>query len=184
MAVILLLDLSAEFDTINDSILSHRLESKCTIRNKALLWIKFYLANRNQTINIQGTKSDFRTITFGVTQGSILGLVLLSLYSSPLADFARRHNMYSHFYADDYQLYLAYRDSSSIESVETCIRDIDNWMTSSLLKLNNDKLRFFSLVFHINYVSCHIFPSTQELTQSFLNRRFKTLEQCLAILCQ
>ena len=66
--------------------------------------------------------------------------MLYSLYTSPLGDIDRLHDMYFHFYADDTQLYLSFETSSfddmvsSKAKLEACVHDIDSWMPINKLK--------------------------------------------------
>ena len=94
--VLLLLDLSSAFDAVDHEILLHRLNTKFGIKGKALDWFRSYLTERSQFVNIDGTKSDVHNVTCGVPQGSVLGPILYLLYTSPLADILRRHNMLIH----------------------------------------------------------------------------------------
>ena len=97
--VLLLLDLSAAFDTVDYNLLLSRLESKFAIRGKELQWFKSYLSQRSQFVRIDLDKSLSHELNCGVPQGSGLGPVLYLLYTSPVAYILRRHNMAFHLYA-------------------------------------------------------------------------------------
>ncbi len=71
--ILVLLDLSTAFDTVDHEILLHRLEKRLGVTGSALLWFKSYLSSRRQRVYIKGTSSDDRPIKYGVPQGSILG---------------------------------------------------------------------------------------------------------------
>ena len=45
----------------------------------------------------------------GVSQGSVLGPLLDVLYTAPVADIIKSHNLQYHFYVDDTQLYVTLR---------------------------------------------------------------------------
>ena len=143
--VLLMLDLSAAFDTVDHDILLYRMQSKFGITGKALDWFRSYLTDRTQFVNIKGVKSDIHNVTCGVPQGSVLGPILYLLYTSPLGDILRNHNMSFHLYADDSQLYTTFSLNSDIEQdsatsrIEVCIVDIESWMNQNKLKLNGDK---------------------------------------------
>ena len=145
---LVLLDLSAAFDTIDHGILLSRLSS-FGIRNHALQWIRSYLTDRMQAVNINGCLSSFIPLLFGVPQGSVLGPQFFTIYSSPIANIARKHGLNVHMYADDTQLYVSFKldstsddESASRSLIESCIKDIKSWMTTNKLKLNDDKTEF------------------------------------------
>ena len=79
---LVLLDLSAAFDTIDHTILPGRLNS-LGVKGPALQWITSYISNRTQAININGVLSSVATLLFGVPQGSILGPLFFTIYSKP-----------------------------------------------------------------------------------------------------
>ena len=140
MAILILLDLSASFDTIDHSILLQRLADRFNVNGTALSRIKSYLTNRSQKVKAAGQFSKEANLPFGVPQGSILGPILFSLYTSPIGDIAARNGICVHLYADDTQLYVTLDNRmSALDSIERCITEIKNWMTANFLRLNPDK---------------------------------------------
>ena len=55
--ILLLLDLSAVFDTVDHKIVLQRLSCRFGIDGKALRWFKSYLENRKQVVNVKGSTS-------------------------------------------------------------------------------------------------------------------------------
>ena len=140
-----LLDLSAAFDTIDHSILMERLSDWYGITGTALSWFSSYVTNRAQLVKIKDILSEPQSIKCGVPQGSVLGPVLFTLYSTPLSSIINYHKMEHHLYADDTQIYISLSTSdpsASLEKLKLCIMDVFNWMTHSKLKLNPDKTEF------------------------------------------
>ena len=82
---LVLLDLSAAFDTIDHSSLLSCLLDWFGIGCSALKWFSSYLTERFQSVKIGSTLSDLQKLLFGVSQGSVLCPLLFSLYTSPLS---------------------------------------------------------------------------------------------------
>lgn len=139
-----LLDLSAAFDTVDHILLLSILRNKFYITGTALDWFRSYLRQREMVIRVPSSLSPSkpRPLQFGVPQGSVLGPVLFSLYTSGLGDVIKSHGIQFMFYADDTQLYLPFDPDSlpaAIMKMERCLQDIRDWMTCHFLKLNDDK---------------------------------------------
>ena len=106
VTLLVFLDLSAAFDTVDHDILLSRLEYKFGIKDQAVTWFKSYLPNRSQRIVIGNAKSASLNLKFGVPQGSCLGPMLFSLCTSELFDVISQHLPTAHSYADDSGRYL------------------------------------------------------------------------------
>ena len=135
VTLLVLLDLSAAFDTVNHDILLSRLQSNIGIGGSVLSWFESYLSGRSQRIFVNGSVSNKFHLPCGVPQGSCLGPLLFNIYASKIFDI-NRHLPDVHCYADDTQLYLSFSPTNlanqqeAINAMESCIRDIKSWMCS------------------------------------------------------
>jgi hypothetical protein len=152
-----LLDLSAAFDTVDHEILLDRLANRFGISGNALAWVKSYLTERCESVVIDGVLSEQHVMDCNVPQGSVLGPLLFTAYTSPLGDIVRGKSTDLHLYADDTQLYLAVKPKvtgapeNAIGTIEACISDIRLWMARNFLKLNDDKTEFSQNVAHCHW---------------------------------
>ena len=84
-------------------------------------------------------------------QGSVLGPVLFNVYTTPIADICKKHQVHYHRFADDIHLYVSYNPTESEELNDAnrqliqCIDEIRAWMLLHQLKLNDDKTEFMVL---------------------------------------
>ena len=81
---LVLLDLSAVFDTIDHDNLFYILEKYVGIGGSALRLIRSYFSDRTHRVQIDGILSDFASLLCGVPQGSVLGPMKFFLYLLPL----------------------------------------------------------------------------------------------------
>ena len=141
-SILVLLDLSAAFDTIDHAILLERLRFRYGLSNLVLQWFTSYLVDRTKRIMFDKFSFQPRRLSCGVPQGSILGPVLFSLYISPLEDVIRAHGLKVMIYADDSQLYIIMRQSNratASKDLTLCIQDIMSWNVSNIIKCNLTK---------------------------------------------
>ena len=122
-SILILLDLSSAFDTVDHTTLLNRLEK----------WVGIFHSG---------------PLYCGVPQGSILGPLLFSIYMLPLGDIIRKHKVQFQCYADDTQLYVPLKpgETGHLTCVMSCLADIKCWMSQNFLQLNEAKPRFFYLV--------------------------------------
>ena len=143
--ILVLLDMSAAFDTIDHGIMLSCLRARFGISGTALKWFESYMDNRSQNIQVRDTISEEQAVMFGVPQGSVLGPLMFISYTAPLCDIARRHGISIHLYADDTQPYISFSPlsnediNSAMMRLQACVFDIQNWMIANKLKLNADK---------------------------------------------
>ena len=144
VTMLVLLDLSAAFDTIDHGILLQRLQNRYGLQGSALTWFKSYISNRSQSVVINDKISDQIPLEFGVPQGSKLGPILFNSYIAPLSEVAKRNEICDQKYADDEQLILSFRptflgEQHAIGKMEKCISEIRDFLHENKLCNNGDK---------------------------------------------
>ena len=97
------LDIKKAFDSISHRRLIQKLESY-GIEGEVLMWVKDFLSGRRQRIILNGKKSEWKEVTSGVPQGSVLGLVLFIIYINDLPDQMQK---FCKMFADDTKLFSA-----------------------------------------------------------------------------
>ncbi|GFS07822.1 reverse transcriptase-like protein [Elysia marginata] len=142
ICVMTLLDLSAAFNTIDRNILLTRLNQTFGLSGTVLQWFESYLSNRTQSVFNGDHTSRKLPLVFGVPQGSVLGPILFTLYTSPLSSIIKLHGMSYHLYADDTQMYCTDTINNLpllLSKTSICIESVKEWMMTNKLKLNDDK---------------------------------------------
>ena len=162
--VLMLLDLSAAFDTINHDILIAKLKKLYGFNGVIIEWIKSYITDRSFRVSVNGKYSDTCSLEIGVPQGSILGPLFFILYTKELESIAQKYNFSIHLYADDSQIYFSFDpkdkdNEGNLSVLKTCFSEIKQWMSKNFLKMNDDKTEIMEL---------HGFQPIAPLRESFM----------------
>lgn len=140
VCALVLLDMSAAFDTVDHDLLVETLQKRFGLCDDALSWMSSYLTDRTQSVHIGADKSDSIVLRCGVPQGSVLGPVE---YISYIEEIDARLNIHSrHFYADDIQ-FLESANLADVDLIRQTLSrhviSIRDMCSSRRLKLNPDK---------------------------------------------
>lgn len=145
VTLLLFLDLSAAFDTVDQEKLLHILRKEIGIQGTALKWFKSFLQGRTQKVKIGDSYSEDDTLDFGVAQGSILGPKLFNIYTRSFPKTMNEIRYSAEGYADDQQLRkqfnLLFQINVLGENLQNCFQVIDSWMMEHFLKLNASKTK-------------------------------------------
>ena len=144
---LVVLDLSAAFDTVDHEILLSILSSKYGVKSNALKWFDQYLRPRSFKVTVNGVYSKDRDLMVSVPQGSCVGANIFNLYCLPLQDVVPEDLQLSGF-ADDHSVRKTfkagntYEETTTISKLESCLLSIKQWMDQARLKMNPSKTEF------------------------------------------
>ena len=155
LSVLVLLDLTAAFDTVDHNILLNRLENWVGLSGMVLQWFRSYLTGSEFSVALGDLSLNKNRINCGVPQGYILGPILFNFYMLPLGEIITKQNINFHSYADDTQLYIAVfpHNLSPIKNLVLCLAEINNWMANNCLQLNQDKTEI--IITHRDFLAQH-----------------------------
>ena len=182
--VLLLLDLSAAFDTVDIDRLMEILYSEIGIRGTALKWFSSFLRNRTMRVKINDTYSEVFELQFGVPQGSVLGPLLFNIYIRSIYKYVKLSGFEIKGFADDHQLYVSFCPEFQLfylgDKIRLVMKKIDEWMNCFFLKLNQRKTQI--IVFGPKNIKSKICINGVFIENDATCIRFKSVVENLGIL--
>lgn len=141
--LVLFIDFSRAFDTLNHNLLITKLENS-GIRGPLIRWCQNYLHNRKFTVKVNDTFSDYKTVTEGTAQGSVLGPLHFLSYVNDMSNCVKFSTCYQ--FADDTCFIVADKDPQKAgELLQHDFSMLSKWCHDSGLVLNVDKTKLLHI---------------------------------------
>ena len=147
--VMLFLDLSAAFDTIDIDRLLGVLSDEIGIAGNALKWFSSFLKGRTQKVRIKNAFSSCLEVMFGTVQGSVLGPKLFNIYVRSQPKVFQKCHFKNTSFADDANgtktFSVQFQYNVLKNDLPDCLKEITKWMNINFLKINGDKTEILLL---------------------------------------
>ena len=125
-------DFAKAFDTVPHRRLIGKLESY-GIKGKVLNWISAFLCGRNQTVRVNGEKSEKADVLSGIPQGTVLGPILFVIYINDILDNIKSDGF---LYADDTKIFRKITSREDALILQSDIKSLEEWSKKWQLEFN------------------------------------------------
>ena len=132
---IILLDFAKAFDSVSHCRLLSKLKSYGIIGN-TLTWIKAFLTDRKQFVQVKNSSSNLSDVLSGVPQGSVLGPTLFLIFINDLPENVKCKVK---IFADDTKIYTSVKSDEDISKLQEDLNSLHVWSTTWGLKFNASK---------------------------------------------
>ena len=143
--IVMFLDLSAAFDTVDQCKLLKILQHDIGISGVALMWFKSFLVGRSQIVKIGESYSSEDPLKYGVPQGSVLGPPLFNIYTRSFPEKVNSIGYEIEGFADDHQIRKHFSPIFQVKAlgmnIDRCFQVITAWMNEFFLGLNSSKTK-------------------------------------------
>ena len=147
--VLLLLDLSAAFDTVDQRKLLKILKYEIGLKGVVYRWFESFILGRTQRVKVNDQYSEEVELLYGLAQGSVLGPPLFNIYVRSLYPHIQALKFAIEGFADDHQLFKSFLPIFQTEvlgyQIDECLKAVAEWMNEFFLKLNQTKTKILVL---------------------------------------
>ena len=106
------------------------------ISDRTCTWIKNFLNNRQQCVQVNGSKSHWKSVTSGIQQGSVLDPILFVIF---INDLPRDVLSDVFMFADDTKIFRQISEQTDREIIQSDLDKLFDWSQTWLLKFHPDK---------------------------------------------
>ena len=131
------LDFAKAFDSVPHKRLIAKLKSY-GINGDVLSWIEDFLSNRRKRVNINRSKSDWKEVSSGVPQGSVLGPILFLLFVNDITDDIKSETL---LFADDAKIFSTQHGKNSTATLQNDLHSLEHWADKWGMSFNIDKCK-------------------------------------------
>ncbi len=151
------------FDTVPHRRLINKLKAY-GINDPILGWIKSFLENRKQQISVEGEASEWKEVTSGIPQGSVLGPLLFVIFINDLPEELQTR---TYLFADDTKVYNVIRGEEDQTKLQQDLNKLEEWSDRWLLRFHPDKCKHM-----------HVGKQTETIHKySLNNKELETIEE-------
>ena len=130
------LDLKKAFDKVPHNRLMWKLRNIGGIKGKLEEWMRNYLTEREMRTVVKGVKSEWRTVTSGVPQGSVLGPIMFLIYINDMPEGVRS---YMNMFADDAKIMRRVTNMEDCNMLQNDLDKIYEWSKKWQMEFNTSK---------------------------------------------
>ena len=131
-------DFAKAFDKCDHGVLAHKLKTT-GITGKVGLWIYNFLANRTQTVVVQGAKSKISRVTSSVPQGTVLAPLLFNILISDIDKNVKHSTVLS--FADDTKITKIIDEEDDVDKLQEDIQQLFKWAEENNMVFNENKFQ-------------------------------------------
>ena len=135
---VIYVDFAKAFDSVSHSKLIDKLHCY-GIRGQILSWIKSFLLERTQFVQVDACNSADSKVISGVPQGSVLGPLLFLIFINDLPDNISNKNIKIKLFADDLKIFYNVNSLLDSKELQIALDELFNWANGSQLKIQPKK---------------------------------------------